>query len=558
MHKRILIGLFIMISSLLGQVHAEPVQVDSILRVLDKTVRQSHKYFNANEQKIQRMKEELYRCKDDIERYHQTQKIHLAYNAVSFDSCLHYSKQALRLAMKIGNPQYITMSKTYLARLLVQNSDSFYGMQLLQHTYGALLDQDDQVQYYKICHKAFRDIAFYSKISQISSEYYRKADLYLDSLQNACQKKSYLELDTKLTTLIEKGKGAKREALKQNRILLDLCTLGTQEYSMQAYQRAMLYKDIDDVQQEKYWLALSAISDIRCGRFDHASLWMLADILSKENQSERAYRYITFSWKLTKMYNGKFRMAQVSSILPAIINDRNRIKEESVRLLKGGISAVSMLSILLLAAMLYVHKQKRHLADSQEELRVRNGELEQLNNDLRELNHRLDANNLEIADTNKKLLLSNKKRIQYIGKFLEMCAFHIHKIHHLRNTIIIRAKHVQVADLINYLQSPAFYDDELDNFYQHFDEAFLNLYPHFVEQFNALLDADHQVQLEDPRVLSTELRIFALIRINITESKKIAEFLNYAPNTIYNYRAKLKKYAIDKSTPFEEQVMDIK
>lgn len=556
MYKRNLIGLLVMISSLLGQAHAEPVQVDSILYVLDKTVQDSQDYFTANEQRIQRMKEELLLCKDDTEKYHQTQKIQLAYSAVSFDSCLHYSKQALDLAKKIGNSRYITMSKAYFARLLVNNSFYMDGMQLLQHTDGTILTQDDQVRYYKIYHDVLRQVGFYSQFPEIKSDNFRKAELYGDSLLMACQPNSYLELDAKLNFLIEQGGGP--EAFKVNRTLLDLCIMGTPEYSMHTYQRATLYQRTGDQDQVKYWLALSAISDIRCGRYDHASLWMLAEILRQENQPARAYKYITFSWEMTKQYNGKFRMTQVSTILPTIINDRNRIKEEANRFLKGGIAAVSMLSLLLLGTILYVQKQKRHIAASREELGERNEELQQLNDDLRDLNHRLDANNLEIADTNTKLLQSNQKRIKYIGKFLEMCALHIHKMQHMRDKVLVRAKRGKPAELIDYLQSPAFYADELTDFYRDFDEAFLNLYPEFVEQFNALLDANHQIVLEDPRVLTTELRIFALIRINISESKKIAEFLNYAPNTIYNYRAKLKKYALDKDTPFEDQVMEIK
>ncbi len=556
MQKTILIGLLVMISGLLGQAHAELVQVDSILYVLDKTVQESQKYFTSNEQRVQRMKDELSLCRDDIERFRQTQKIQLAYNAVSFDSCLHYSQQALQLAQKIDNPRYITMSKAYFARLLVQNSYYMDGIQLLKGTHGAILDQDDKVQYYKIYHHAYREIGFYSKFPDVKSDNFAQADLYADSLLKACQPNSYLEQETKLNTLIERN--SVEEAFKLNRTLLDITIMGTPEYSMHTYQRSVLYHSAGEMEATKYWLALSAISDIRCGRYDHASLWMLADMLSKEGELARAYKYITFSWEMTKKYNGKFRMTQVSTILPTIINDRNRIKEEANRFLKGGIAAVSLLSLLLLGTILYVQKQKRHIAASREELGERNEELQQLNDDLRDLNHRLDANNLEIADTNKKLLQSNQKRIKYIGKFLEMCALHIHKMQHMRDKVLVRAKRGKPAELIDYLQSPAFYADELDDFYRDFDEAFLNLYPEFVEQFNALLDAQHQVVLEDPRVLTTELRIFALIRINISESKKIAEFLNYAPNTIYNYRAKLKKYALDKDTSFEDQVMDIK
>lgn len=54
--------------------------------------------------------------------------------------------------------------------------------------------------------------------------------------------------------------------------------------------------------------------------------------------------------------------------------------------------------------------------------------------------------------------------------------------------------------------------------------------------------------------LSTTLRIFALIRLVIEDSSKIAEFLHYSVNTIYNYRAKIKNSAFCDRVEFEKHV----
>lgn len=54
--------------------------------------------------------------------------------------------------------------------------------------------------------------------------------------------------------------------------------------------------------------------------------------------------------------------------------------------------------------------------------------------------------------------------------------------------------------------------------------------------------------------LSTSLRIFALIRLGINDSSKIAEFLHYSVNTIYNYRARVKKGALGNKDEFEDKV----
>ena len=59
------------------------------------------------------------------------------------------------------------------------------------------------------------------------------------------------------------------------------------------------------------------------------------------------------------------------------------------------------------------------------------------------------------------------------------------------------------------------------------------------------------------KLLNTELRIFALIRLGISDSSKIAGLLRYSVNTIYNYRAKVKNNAIGSREDFEEKIKKI-
>ena len=56
--------------------------------------------------------------------------------------------------------------------------------------------------------------------------------------------------------------------------------------------------------------------------------------------------------------------------------------------------------------------------------------------------------------------------------------------------------------------------------------------------------------------LTTELRIYALIRLGIKESSEIADLLFYSPQTIYNYRSAVKNRAINKDS-FEADIAKI-
>ena len=102
-----------------------------------------------------------------------------------------------------------------------------------------------------------------------------------------------------------------------------------------------------------------------------------------------------------------------------------------------------------------------------------------------------------------------------------------------------------------------FKDKELEELYDSFDAAFLHLFPDFVEKFNALLIPEERITLQKGERMNTSLRIFALIRLGIEDSSKIAEFLHYSVNTIYNYRARIKNGAISERERFEENVKKI-
>ena len=90
-----------------------------------------------------------------------------------------------------------------------------------------------------------------------------------------------------------------------------------------------------------------------------------------------------------------------------------------------------------------------------------------------------------------------------------------------------------------------------------FDNSFLNLFPNFIDDFNALLKPEAQIEPIDRNKMNTTIRIFALIRLGIDDSSKIAEFLHYSVNTIYNYRAQTKNGALGDRDLFEKSVKEI-
>ena len=157
----------------------------------------------------------------------------------------------------------------------------------------------------------------------------------------------------------------------------------------------------------------------------------------------------------------------------------------------------------------------------------------------------------ELISLNRNLDEANLVKERYLGYFMNQCAIYINKLDKYRRDINLKIRNKQFDRLHDLsLQAPGREEEELC---RNFDRAFLNLYPNFVEKFNALLNPRSRYTPEEGR-LNTELRIFALIRLGVSDVNQIADFLRCSPQTIYNYKSKIKKAALNGGDNFEETV----
>ena len=115
----------------------------------------------------------------------------------------------------------------------------------------------------------------------------------------------------------------------------------------------------------------------------------------------------------------------------------------------------------------------------------------------------------------------------------------------------------QYEEVMQFTKSADIKNKEIDELYTNFDAVFMTLFPNFVNDFNSLLKPEDRIHLTNPNKLTTPIRVFALIRLGIDDSTKIAEFLHYSVNTIYNYRAKIKNSAIGNRNLFEKQIKEL-
>lgn len=165
--------------------------------------------------------------------------------------------------------------------------------------------------------------------------------------------------------------------------------------------------------------------------------------------------------------------------------------------------------------------------------------------------------NSQLKELNTKLAQTNALRENYVSLYMDLCAAYIEKLNRFQSTVVLKIKAKQFDDLLRVANNNARPSEaEMRELFFNFDSAFLKLYPDFINQFNNLLQKDKAITTKQNELLNTDLRIFALIRMGIKDSNKIATLLFYSPQTIFNHRTQVRNRAINRET-FEKDLMNI-
>ena len=548
--KKILSLVYILCFSALTSSFAQNKNIKDLYEQLDQAIKQSQYYINQKESRITKIKKQSRQEHTPQQLLTAYYKLYKEYKAYQSDSSIYYIHQAIDLAKRNNMKSDITKLRSLLA-LQYSTSGAFTeALHVLQSIDKKTLNNSNKKDYYIAFYHVYGELGF-SNIqidTDLSQEFYRKQNCCRDTLFSILSPNSEDYLMRKEVLLTSQNK--LKEALKINDIRLSKCKKGSHEYGIVAYYRYLIYRSLKDEDMVKYWLLQSAICDVKCAINDQASLWILAEILSKEKDVERSYKYINFSWNANKRFSTRIRGWQISPVLGTIDhNYQAELKKANHRLIFA-IKCVSLLVIALALLTFYVNKQKSYLSNARNELKKTNTQLEELNNKLSSTNGMLKA-------SNDKLNESNGVKEEYIGQFLGACSHYIDKLDKMRLNVNKMVKNKQYNELYSMTKSSEVKEQELEELYANFDKVFLNLFPNFVEDLNGLLKEECQIHLSSPNKLSAIVRVFALIRLGIDDSTKIAEFLHYAVNTIYNYRAKLRNGALNDRNEFEKKVREL-
>lgn len=510
---------------------------DSVERELQKTVERKLEFEKLKRKQIFELKEKLGAAPSLQTRYQIQKALYQAFRTFQIDSAIFYVQANNVLAKTMEDDERLFESAIQLAGLYSSGGRFIESSRILKDLPRHQLPDQLMPSYFK----ALTD--FYSHYGQSTNryQYFTQSEAYRDSLLHILPEHavSYrIELGTR-----EVFQGDWRLAEPRLLKLLDELALDDPNRAVVAYLLGILYQGRGDVDRQIHYLGISAIADIRNAVKDNASLQSLALIYFEQDDIDRAYLFIQEAMEDAIFCNVRYRTIENSSFYP-IINSAFQAKEASrKRELQTFLYTISLLSVLLAVVLLVLYRQM--------------GKLKRTRRDLKHLNTELRALNQRLVRVNEDLQESNRIKEEYIAQFFEFCSAYIDKLDLTRKGILKKLAQNQYGELNKELKSQGFIKTELENLYHNFDVIFLSLYPTFIEEFNKLLRPEEQFQLKTGELLNSELRIFALIRLGISDSAKIARFLRYSLRTVYNYRVKVRNRVAGSKEDFDQKIKKI-
>lgn len=500
---------------------------------LDEIIRQRDYFQKIKETRVDSLRRLLKPETDKetrLDLYNQLFREFLAFN---FDSTMAYVERAAALTGETDSYDKRSQVNIHKALSLATSGHFSHAINILKGIDSKKLSKKMQEEYFSACEWTYGVWAEYSDKRTIAPEFTAESLTYLDSLiavtDTVTPEYTY--------RLAERHLRSKNYAEAERKYLatLERIPVESRLYAQSAYALALTYKELNEKEKYKEWVINAAISDQTVPLKENLALQQLALYLKEEEGDlERANAYLKLALEDAIFYNNRLRMLEVAEKIPDITNVYQTTIEEQNSRLKLFIVIIGVLTLILGAVAIYIHRQRRLVSRSKEVVI--------------ELNRRLNLLNSQLTQT-------NRSREQYVSLFMDLCAAYIDKLNRFPMILKLKVKHISdlnsVAD--RYVRPT---EAETREMFQNFDTAFLRLYPDYISEFNALLQPERRIYPKKGELLNTDLRIYALVRMGITDSNKIAILLFLSPQTIFNHRTQVRNRALNRDM-FEKEVSRI-
>lgn len=536
------------------------LSTQQLLDSLDSSLGKSAAYTAEKERRISSLRRRLSQTANPEQRFWICRNLVDEYSSYNSDSALHYIDASTAVGRQTGRREWVdemNLNRAYI----------YAATGLLSEAESALNEVDPRQMTPALATEYYNRVLFvlthkdqYLGKNSLTRPYSERAKAMLDSVSRLMQPSDpqYIWF---LAWRSMTDPAKTREAIPVVEKALANATYSTREEAMNAWGLSRLYELTGNSDMMMRYLILSAIADVRTSNKEIASLEEISNRLYQSNDLERANDYISHCLQLANDYKSRVRVGRLADLQYHITKAYSQRNDRQRRKLNVYFIIALVFAVGLAVAMLFLYKQNRRIHRSKTELDRSNAqlnskveELSQTRRQLKDANDRLEILYRNVRDEAGELAAGNDAKERYIADIFAICSDYISKLDEFRRNIYRKIVAHNFDEVKELTKSHELSHGEIKELYQNFDSIFLKVYPNFVDDFNTLLRPDERVAMKKPGVLTTELRIYALVRLGINDSVKIARFLHCSTQSVYNARMKMRNKSDISKEQFAEAV----
>ncbi|MBC6109970.1 DUF6377 domain-containing protein [Pedobacter fastidiosus] len=513
---------------------------DSLLNELNLVLQKKEIYIEKKQERISKLRNQSFGAKNHQEQFKIYEALYEEYKSFSYDSSYNYAKKLEQTAVALNDPLRIASAKMKMGFTLLSSGMFKETLEVLNSINVDIIPTEDKIAYYFLKSRSYFDLADYNRNPDYTNIYNPKGIQCIDSALKIAKPNStsYLELQG----LKDLRTGDYSGGEKVYKALLDAPNLTPHQFAINACCLSFIYESKGLEEKSVRLLIQAAITDLQSATKETVASYKLADLLYKKGDITNAYIYIKQAMDEATFYGALHRQVKISNILPIIEAQWINQIEHQKKLLYIYSSIITLLVVfvIIFAVIIFRQLKKIRLADAI----------------IKEANINLQQTNEALEEVNKKLSIANTIKNEYISYYFNINSVYIEKLENFKTSIDKKLTSKRYDDAIRAVNSLNL-ENERHELFNTFDNVFLRLFPDFISKFNSFFKPEDEIQIPKGQQLSTELRIFALIRMGIHDNDRISKILGYSVNTIYAYKNRIKTKSIIQNDEFEDRIMKI-
>ena len=388
---------------------------NNLYKRLDSVIAHSAVYDSIKEKRLKEIKLGAIYVTNPADKLRIYEKLAKDYSPYVYDSAMVYVQRGISLAKQTGNSDYCNRFLITKASLLIERGFYIEAKESLDKIKISQSDPKQNFLFYCAQSSLYYNLNACCQKMEFSQHYNELFKEYIGKALYYCPKNSAMYYYLKGINLFFSGRSINEISASLNKAM-QMFGSENRMYGRAAYVLSKAYGKNKQLEQQRRYLLLAAISDVMSANNESLALQDVALLLYKnKNDLDKARKYINQTLKDAHEYNSRLQRVELYANLHVILSAYNEKLQKEAIWKNVTIICILVLLVVIAAAVVYVSRKKDVLKLSEKKLKALTEKLSATNKQqlkdnkaLQDSNDELKGSNKALKDSNDELMSSNK------------------------------------------------------------------------------------------------------------------------------------------------------